>query len=149
MNYSTAVMLFNDQIRAIKTIYEPDTEHKKQQRYIYKTLDTTIKKGDLVVIPTDTRHCYTVVLVDEVDVEVDYESGIEIKWVVSRADTDSYKAVLEQEKVWIDTMKKAEVRKKKKDIQKNVLDLLDNPEEIAQVSNFGNAPALPSPDPTK
>lgn len=74
MNYSTAVMLFNPEIRAISVSYEKDEKGAgKKPFYTYKTLDKTIEKGDLVVVPTDTRHEFTVVRVEEVDVEVDYE----------------------------------------------------------------------------
>ncbi len=124
MNYSTAVMLINPAIRAIKTIYEPDPEMgKKQQRYTFKTLDQSIKKGDFVVIPTDTRHSMTVVLVDEVDVEMDYESGIEIKWIIDRVDIEGSNYVLKEEKVWIDALKASEKRKKQAEIKKNLVDM--------------------------
>ncbi len=105
MNYSTAVMLINPNIRAIKTIYEPETERGcAQTRYIFKTLDPSIKEGDYVVVPTDTRHEMTVVLVVEVDAEVDFESAIEIKWVINRVSTEESENVLSEEKKWIEKL---------------------------------------------
>lgn len=90
MNYSTAVMLINPNIRAIKAIYEPDSVDlagkvvRAGQRYIFKTLDPSIIKGDLIVVPTTTRHGFTVVKVEEVDVEIDFEASIELKWIVDK-----------------------------------------------------------------
>jgi hypothetical protein len=87
---STAVMLINPNIRAIKTTYEPDpTNGIKVPRYIFKTLDKTIKPGDFVVVATDTRWGLTVVKVDEVDVDVDFEASTPTKWVISKVDTDT------------------------------------------------------------
>lgn len=126
MNYSTAVMLINQNIRAIKTIYEPDViTSRPQERYIFKTLDNSIKKGDFVVVPTDTRHKLTVVLVDEVDVEVDFESDVEIKWVVSRVSIEESKKVLLEETKWIEALKDSEKRRKREEIKKNMLAMYD------------------------
>lgn len=124
MNYSTAVMLINPNIRAIKTNYEPDVAGRPpQERIIFKTLDKSIKKGDCVVVPTDTRHKLTVVLVDEVDVEVDFDAGKEIKWVVSKFTTEDHARILSEEAKWIETLKASEKRKKREEIKKNMLEM--------------------------
>lgn len=123
MNYSTAVMLINQNIRAIKTTYEPDTPSKKHERYTFKTLDHSIKPGDYVVVPTDTRHGMTVVLVDEVDVDVDFESGVEIKWAVSKVAVEESQKILLEEQKWIDTLKASEKRRKREEIKKNIFDM--------------------------
>lgn len=130
MNYSTAVMLINSNIRAIKTIYEPDTDKQKQSRYLFKTLDKDIKVGDFVVVPTDTRHNMTVVEVVEVDADVDFESGVEIKWIMSRVDMEKISNVLAEETKWIEALKASEKRKKREEIKKNMLDMYAN-EDIA------------------
>lgn len=157
MNYSTAVMLINENIRAIKVIYEPETDEqipqrvkdtgkkpvKGQTRYVLKTLDPNIKAGDYVVVPTTTRHGLTVVLVDEVDVEVDYDSTTEIKWVISRVDLSDSKLIAAEEIKWIEALKASEKRKKKQEIKKNLLDMYqdDGIEKLA-IANMGNATAL-------
>ncbi len=118
MNYSTAVMLINTNIRAIKTLYEPDdvdskgTVTRKKVRTVFKTLDPTIKAGDIVVVPSGTRHGFTTNLVEEVDVDVDFEDSTEIKWIVDKIALTGYNAVLAEEKTWIDECKKAEKRDK-------------------------------------
>lgn len=124
MNYSTAVMLFNQEIRAVKVSYDPDDKVNGLPRaYLFKTLDPDIKVGDFVTIPTDTRHKMTVARVEEVEAEVDFDLGTEIKWVVSRVPVDEYQAILADEQQWIAEMKKAQNRKKKEDIKKNMIEM--------------------------
>lgn len=123
MNYSTAVMLFNPNIRAIKIIYDDIEDKPHQEHYTFKSLDPKIEKGDLVVIPTDTRHKYTVAKVSEVDVDVDIESNTQLQWIVSRLDTQANDAVLTEEGKWIEQMKAAEKRKKREEIKKNMQEM--------------------------
>jgi len=122
-NYSTAIMLFNEDIRPIHTIYEPDTDQKKQPRYLFKSLDKTLKEGDYVVVPTDSRHKMTVVQVAEVDVEVDFESGVHINWIVSKVDTESAGEVAAYEKKCVDLMKAAEKRHQREEIKSKLIGL--------------------------
>lgn len=123
-NYSTAVMLFNSDIRAVRVSYDPkDLVSGKPRDYLFKTLDPDIKAGDYVSIPTDSRHNMTIGKVEEVDSEVDFDADIELKWIISRVPTDGYEAILKDEQAWIAEMKKAQIRKKKEDIKKNMLDM--------------------------
>lgn len=132
MNYSTAVMLINPNIRAIKTIYKPDAIHTNgksqmnEPRVIYKTLDKDIKKGDLVVVETHTRHGMTAVLVEEVDVDVDFESDIQVCWVVDKVNTGQLKTIQTEEGKWIDALKASEKRRKREEIKKNMLAMYDD-----------------------
>lgn len=132
MNYSTAVMLINPNIRAIKTIYKPDLVRAdgksalNESRVIFKTLDTTIQKGDLVVVQSATRHNYTTVMVEDVDVEVDFEAHTEIKWVVDKISFEKHKETLVEETKWIDSMKASEKRRKREEIKKNMLAMFDD-----------------------
>lgn len=123
MNYSSAVMLINQNIRAVKIVYEKDSEHNKVQRYIFKTLDQSIQKGDLVVIPTSTRHGYTVVMIDEVNVDVDFDSSVELKWIVCKAPIQQYEAILSEEKKWIEAIKESEKLRRREEIKKNMFEM--------------------------
>ena len=138
MNYSTAVMLINTKIRAVKVTYELDTPGNIKSRYLFKTLDQSIHKDDYVVIPTDTRHNLTVAKVDEVDVEVDFESDIEVKWIVGRVPTEENVKILEEEGKWIDALKASEKRRKREEIKKNMLDMYqDSGIETLAISSMG------------
>lgn len=124
MNYSTAVMLFNQDIRAVRVSYDPDEfSRDKNKSYLFKTLDPDLKVGDFVTIPTDTRHKLTVARVEEVESEVDFDSDLEIKWIVSRVPVKEYGGILIDEQEWIGQMKKAQNRKKKEDIKKNMIEM--------------------------
>lgn len=81
MNFSTAVFLINDKARAIKAVYEP---HDGVKQTTFKTLDPDIKKDDLVVVATGTRHGFTVVKVVETDLSIDFKDKTEMCWIVSK-----------------------------------------------------------------
>lgn len=127
-NYSTAIMLFNPNVRAIEVAYNPLEEEPNQTLYTFKSLNKDIQVGDLVVVPTGTRHGYTVVKVVEVDVEVDIESTIQLLWIVSRLDLAANDAVLGEEKKWIADLKQAEARKKREEIKASMQETYDDAE---------------------
>lgn len=118
MNYSTAVFLINDSVRAIACTYEAgDTA----PRTIFKTFDQSIKVDDFVMVPTDTRHKMTVCKVVAVDVEPDLESGIQMNWIVGIVDRAGFENILEQEQVAIDAMKAAEKNRRREELRKSML----------------------------
>jgi len=118
MNYSTAIFLISEEVRAVLVSYEVDDKYKKAARTLYKTLDKNVKVDDYVVIPTNTRHNMTVCKVVEVDVEVDFESAEEVKWLVGIVDCTNFEAVVKQEDEAVATIKKAELRRKKAELRK-------------------------------
>lgn len=121
MNYTTAVFLINADVRAVICCYEPEEERTKNNRYTFKTLDKTIQKGDLVVVPTDTRHGMTVVKVVEVDVDPDFDSDIQLKWIVGRVDQAPYITTLAREAEAVAVIKSAEKTKKRNDLRAAML----------------------------
>jgi hypothetical protein len=124
MNYSTAVFLINNDVRAVVGIYESEDDlllsKKPFSRITFKTLDSTIKVGDFVVVPTDTRHKMTVVKIVEVDTDIDFDSNTQINWVISTLDKTSYEKTLALEQTAIAVMKSAELRKKKSELRDSV-----------------------------
>lgn len=112
MNYSTAVFLINQKVRAVAVNYEPG----EKKVTVFKTLDETIVKDDYVVVPTDTRHKFTVSRVVEADVDVDFDSSEQMAWVVARVDRAAYDRTLRQEEDAVRVVKSAEIRKKREDL---------------------------------
>lgn len=148
MNYSTAVILINPQIRAMKTIYQPETEGaKSQQRYTFKTIDKDLKVGDLVLVPSDTRFGFTVNQIVDADVEVDFDSHTQMKWIVGKVDIVAYDDILKMEEAAISLIKTGELRKRREEIRKNTLDAVVGGEinklDIAKLG--GNVPAIEAP----
>lgn len=121
MNYSTAVMLINENIRAISAIYEVDGVNTKAPRTTFKTLDNDIQIGDYVIVPSGTRHNRTVVKVVDVDVEVDFESITPIEWVIDRIDTAAHDKIIAEESKWITTLKASQRLAKREEIKNKVL----------------------------
>jgi len=119
MNYSTAVFLINNKVRAIKCTYEADD--KAAKRTLFKTMDETIRVGDFVIVPTDTRHNMTVCKVVEVDVDVNFEDPTKVDWIIGTVDRSNYEEVLAQEDTAIQKIKAAELRKKREDLRDSLL----------------------------
>lgn len=125
MNYSTAVFLINPNVRAIKAIYELDTDSKSAPRTMFKTMDPTISVDDFVIVPTGTRHGMTVVKVVETDVEFDINSPTKIEWVVQTVDRAPYEAILKSENDAISQMKQAEINHQREELRKKMFANID------------------------
>lgn len=142
MNYSTAVFLINDAVRAVKGIYEDG-----KPADIFKTLDPSISKNDLVVVPTDTRHKMTVIKIVETDVDVDFDSTIPMKWVICRVDTKENADILRMEEKAIAVIKSGEIRKKKEAIRDTVFREQMEQLKTLELSTIGGGESAQPPDP--
>lgn len=118
MNYSTAIFLISDQARAIVATYETG---EKAPRTVFKTLDARVKVDDYVVVPTDTRHSMTVCRVVEVDVEPDFDSATEIKWIIGTVETADFDDLKRQEEEAVGKIKAAEKRKKREELRQALI----------------------------
>lgn len=157
MNYSTAVMLINDNIRAIAVSYEtmggkPDGDGIKPFK-IYKTLDQSIKVGDYVVVPTDSRHGMTVVRVEEVDVDIDFDDPKKIEWAIVKVDGSFHDEILKEEEKWIDRLKTVERKKKRKEMREDLLEDYNEDGalerlQIASMTDGTSAAIEPPPSPS-
>jgi hypothetical protein len=135
MNYSTAVMLVNENIRAIYVSYEVNSEGKGLKPYtMFKTLDHSIKVGESVVVPTSTRHKHTVVRVEEVDVDVDFEDNTPVQWITDKVDTSKNEQILAEELKWIDALKLSEKKSKKDEIRKKLLATYEGDVDISRLA---------------
>ena|ERR1035437_9731415 len=124
MNLSTAVFLINDNARAIMVTYEVDADNRKAPRTMFKTFDKSIKVDDYVVVPTDTRHNLTVCKVVAVDVDIDFDSPVQVAWIVGRVDVADVTQIKRQEDAAIEAIKAAEKLRKKKELQASMGALL-------------------------
>ena len=88
---------------------------------MFKTFDRDVKEGDFVVIPTDTRHNMTVCKVKQVDMEVDFDSGAEMKWLVGRISVADVQDIQKQEADAITVIKAAEKNRKKTELRDSLL----------------------------
>jgi hypothetical protein len=116
MNYSTAVFLINRHVRCVMATYEADVDGHKVKATPFKTLDVSIKIGDLAVVPTDTRHGMTVVKVVDVDVDVDFDNSHQMQWIIDVVNTKDHVAIIGQEAEAIKVVKASEMREKRKKI---------------------------------
>lgn len=114
MHNSMKIFLVNDDIRAIKAVYEADDNAKQE---VFKTFDESIDVGDYLIVESETRHMMTVVKVVEVDVEVDIESPLKIKWVVEAIDTKNYNTLQREERKMISMIDSAQKNKKREELK--------------------------------
>ncbi len=122
MNYSSAVMIINHDIRAIRTSYEPGSNGKEPSTFIFKTIDPTIKRGDFVVVPTDTRWGFTVNRVEAVDVDVDFDSDVILKWILSKVDVDGNRQTVAEEEKWVMALQQSEKLKRREALAKQLVE---------------------------
>lgn len=117
MNLSTAILLINDNVKVIKGVYE-----EGQYPTTFKVLDpnSEIKKGDIVIVETDTRWGFTAVKVTEVNVEHDLTDSARLKWALHKINTEAHEAVLEAENQAIEAVKIAERRKKREELRESM-----------------------------
>lgn len=115
MNYSTAVFLINKNARAVRATYEAETSAK---RTLFKTFDPSIAVDDLVIVPTETRHRFTVVKIVETDVDLDFDTTENVQWIVGRLDLANHNMRLQQEQAAIAAIKSAELRRKREELNK-------------------------------
>ena len=127
LNYTKAVFLISDDVRAINVSYEPaqPTSHNpdvKPKMYTFKTVDKSIKVGDLVVVPTDTRHKMTVCRVEETDLEVDVEDdSVKLKWIIDKVNTKEHEKTLKLEQDCISQIRSANKAKKREELREALL----------------------------
>jgi len=149
MNYSTAVFLINDDVRAVACTYE---EGDRATRTIFKTMDKTIKPDDFVIVPTDTRHKMTVVKVAAIVEDVDLDSSTQMAWIIGKVERHDFEALLEMEREAIETIKAAEIRKKKKAMRDAIFEhheaMLDGLQLVKLEAPASSKPAIePALDP--
>lgn len=121
MNRTTTVFLINKDVRAFTAVYEDGNKPE-----YFKTFDQTIKKDDLVVVESTTRHHFTVVKVVDPNANVDIQDNdLKVKWMVSKVDLVDHKEILTNENEAIEKVKQAEFNKMRRDLMANLV----NPED--------------------
>lgn len=120
MNLSTAIMLVNDTIRAVRVEYDPETSKNNNPYVKFKTLDRTLAVDDLVVVPTHTRHGFTVAKVAEIGFRVDFNSAEQYGMIAGRVDKAAYDLLIEQEKTVVDRIGKAEENRMRAELVKSM-----------------------------
>lgn len=125
MNYSTAVFLINPHCRAIEAIYEADTDQRKAPRSIFKTFDDAVAEGDIILVPSDTRHRVTTCKVTAVDVELDITTTAEIKWIIGVVDQAGFDELKAVEQKAITQIKAAEKNHQREELRKKMFANMD------------------------
>jgi len=126
LNYSTAIFLVNDEVRAVDVSYETLEQNPKRKLVTFKTFRRDIVVGDIVVVPSTTRYAMTCCLVEAVDVDVDFDTHVKMDWIVDKVQQGGYHAAVEQEQQGIETIKAKKQEQKRKAVRAAFL--ADNPD---------------------
>lgn len=102
MNLSAAVMLFEENgVRPCTVEYDPEFSKNNNPNMRFKCVDKSVKKDDLVVVTTNTRHGFTIAKVKAIgyaDVPVDFDSAEQWGWVAAKFDKDGFDGIIASEK---------------------------------------------------
>lgn len=120
---SRTIFLVNDNVRAVLATYEVDRLDApgSAPRTMFKTFDKTLKVGDYVLVPTETRHNMTVVKIAAVDVDPEIDSELAVEWVIGIIDRAAYENTLSQEGEMLNVIKSAEKAKRRAELAAAVL----------------------------
>lgn len=162
-NYSTAVFLIDQTVRAIAVTYE-ELDMKKDLRtqtgyksdylaggslpagaQVMKTRDKSIKIGDFVIMPTGTRHQMTVCKVVAVDIPIGPDFTEEVQWVIATIDTGPFEALREWEASVIGKIREARAYEAQRKLKTEMLSGLGDVDIPALA--FQPVPAAPHPVP--
>lgn len=120
MNLSTAIFLVNETVRSVRVEYDPDNFKNSNPNKLFKTLDATLAKDDLVIVPTHTRHGFTVAKVVEIDFQVDFNTPEHYSWIGGKFDKAAYDSVVDTEKAITLRVGKAEENKMRAELRKSM-----------------------------
>lgn len=104
MNYSTLAVIADEKVRLIRCQFSDSGT-----LYTYKTLDNSIKVGDMVVCEFSGTKDFKTCEVIEVDTVADLNDNITYKWAFQRIDIELLKNIKEAEKELITNFRKKEV----------------------------------------
>lgn len=116
MNLTAAIMLVNQGIRPVKVEYDPDVFKNNNPNKLFKTLDASLAKDDLVIVPTHTRHGFTIAKIVEIDFAVDFSDPSPWGWIGGKFDKATYDEVLKVEDGVKHRVAKAQENKMRKEL---------------------------------
>lgn len=147
-DYSKAVFLIKDDVRCIACAYELKDGKPVTPLTQFKSFDKSLKPGDYVTVPTDTRVKMTVVKVVEVDVEPDLTSHAKMDWIIGKVDPQNYENLVEIENQAIEAIKAAETRKMREEMRSALFHHQEETMKEVQAA-FTNPALPPAPPPIK
>jgi hypothetical protein len=115
MNHSLNIFLISDDAIMIKGYYVGDFDaHTKntprRQLFDFKCRDKSISPGDMVIVEVNHRaRDYGLLIVDKVDIPVDFNQTHDYKWVIQKIDIDAFIEVKEREEELIELVREREV----------------------------------------
>ena len=142
---SKLIFVLNDDTRGMLLRYTPLEEDRNAKCSVAKTLDTSIEKGDLVIVASDTRYGFTVSKVEEADYEVDIEAHENVQWIVGKVDLTAHEDLIAQEEVGIAQVKSAEKARKKRELRDAIFANQEEKFAGLSIANYEDGEKKPTP----
>lgn len=123
MNYSTAIFLGNPDVIAVKARWQdPDnsTNRNLTKEEWFKTFDRSLKRDDIIIVPTPSRIGFTTAKVLSIEPSIDLDHPEEVRWIVGKVDLSEYQRVIDTEALVIEKIKRAEFQKRRKELMANL-----------------------------
>lgn len=142
MNYTRAVFLINDNVRAALCVYENEEECKNPKKVLFKTFDAALQKDDYVVVPTDTRHKMTVVKIADFmpSLDVDVKDSTNLEWIIGKVEKADYDKITQEEEAAVNAIKSAQKRKEREELKAALLADSSNTLKLLPISSHGGQP---------
>lgn len=124
MNLSAAVMLFEENgVRPCRVLYDPEFSKNNNPNVKFKCVDPSVKKDDLVIVQTNTRHGFTIGKVEAIgyqDVPVDFNNSEQWGWIAAKFDSDGFKAILDSEKSLVGRVSEAHANQLRNELKQSM-----------------------------
>jgi hypothetical protein len=125
MNNSAAVMLFEENgVRPARVQYDPDVRGQPYTETLFKCVDPSVKKDDLVIVTTGTRHGFTIAKVLDIgyiDVPVDFnDTSVRWGWIAGKFEVEAYNNILESEKKLVGLIREASANKMRDELRQSM-----------------------------
>lgn len=110
----------------------------------FKTFNKAIKPGDICVVPSETRHKFTTVKIEAVDIEPDFDNWTkEVHWIVDVIDRAEYDRLTAQEKELNDMASRIAREKRRAELRKELYG--DKGEDVKKLPIVSGGTAALSP----
>lgn len=136
MNINTALFLFRKDVRAHACEYQTLEENSSRNLKVFKTFDPSLKVGDIVCVPTETRVGFTAVRIVEADVTIDLDTKKPMPWIAGIINTGAFEKLKADEQGFLAKMRKVQESAEREKLRSAMMQTPGMEEAIA---------ALPAP----
>jgi hypothetical protein len=148
MRSDYTIFLASDTVCGVLASYSVNSKGEGDDVKLFKTFDPSLQVGDFLIVPTETRHKMTVVRVEAVDVEPDFDSDQPCLWVIGKIPPEyatEFHRLKSQEGDMLAKIKEGEKRRRREELRKDYIN--GDMDEIRSMPLIANNSGAVSPAP--